>query len=366
MSYTNKQVVLVSRPHGEPKLSDFAVIESEIPSLKEGEILLKTQCFSLDPYMRGRMNVIASYIQPFGLGKVLEGGAICTIEASKNPELKVGDLVLTTTGWQTHGVIKPKIVNELFTDPTNVMKLPSDIKPSLFLGALGLPGYSGYYGIKKIGEPKKGETVVVSAATGGVGSMAGQFAKRMGCYVVGIAGGSEKCKHAVEEFGFDVCVDRYSNTFPEDLKKACPKGIDIYFENVGGPVFFAVHPLLNEFARIAVCGTISWYNDGMTLAEPGLSFRQIIPKLRAILKFIGIDRTPLIIRSMIVKRLKYQGFLIRDHFNEYEMFLKEVAPLIKSGEIKYKEHIVQGIEKAPEAFCGLLKGQNFGKVVIEV
>jgi len=362
----NKQVVLKKRPLGAPKVSDFAIVERELPSLKENEVLLKTLCFSLDPYMRGRMNDIKSYMPSFNLDEVISGQAICRVEDSKNNDLKVGDVVLATTGWQTHAVVKPIVSKKLSLDTDKITKLPSDIRPSLFLGALGLPGFSGYYGLNEIGEPKKGETVVVSAATGGVGSIVGQLAKQKGCFVVGIAGGQEKCKYAVDELGFDSCVDRNSKTFREDLSLACPKGIDIYFENVGGDVFFAVFPLLNEFARVPVCGTISWYNAGMTLGESGSSFGQILAKAKALFQFLRIDYTPILIRSLIVKRIKLQGLLIRDHFDHYEGFIKEVLPLINSGQIKYKEDITKGIEKAPEAFCGLLQGKNFGKAVVEI
>lgn len=366
MTLINKQVVLWKRPQGEPKPSDFGIVENAVPDLKDGEVLLKTLYFSLDPYMRGRMNVSRSYVPPFNLGETLDGAAVCSIEASKSPNLKVGDHVLSTTGWQSYAVIKPIIKETVAHEPNLVTKLPSDVKPSLFLGILGMPGFTAYYGLYDIGEPKKAETVVVSSAAGAVGSLVGQLAKQKGCYVVGIAGGTHKCKHVVEDLCFDACVDYHSKTFASDLKKACPKGIDVYFENVGGSVFYTVLPLLNVFARVPVCGAIAWYNDGKALAEPGYSPSQIIAKSRALWHFLRIDQTPLLLGSMITKRLKFQGFINSDHAEKYGKFVKEILPLVKSDQIKYKEDITKGIEKAPEAFCGLLQGKNFGKAVIEV
>ncbi|MBS0287562.1 MAG: NADP-dependent oxidoreductase [Proteobacteria bacterium] len=364
--YVNKQIVLAKRPKGAPKPSDFSVAQREVPELTEGQVLLKTLYFSLDPYMRGRMNEIKSYIAPFSLGEALTGHAICEVQASKNAELKSGDIVISLTGWQTYAVISPKVSKQMPLEPDTVTKIPTSDKPSLFLGALGMPGFTAYYGLNQIGEPKEGETVVVGAATGPVGSMVGQLAKQKGCTVVGIAGGPQKCKYAVEVFGFDACIDHKSKTFAKDLKKACPKGIDVYFENIAGSVFWAVFPLLNNFARVPVCGAISLYNDALTLAEPGFSPGKMLAKLRAIFHFLRIDKTPVLITSMIVKKLKLQGFIIGDHVEEYDNFLNEILPMVNSGQIKYKEDIVKGIEKAPSAFCGLLKGANFGKVVIEI
>jgi NADPH-dependent curcumin reductase CurA len=367
MTITNKQIVLSQRPSGEVKETDFKLIESPVPKLKDGEVLLKTQYFSLDPYMRSRMNDIDSYIGPNKLNEVLEGAAICIIEDSKNPNFKVGDLFLTFTGWQEYTVVTPNLIKGMAFNPVSVTKLDPDIKPSLYLGALGMPGFTAYHGLLEIGQPKKGETVVVAAATGPVGSMVGQLAKARGCYAVGIAGGSEKCRYAVEHLGFDACVDHKSKTMAQDLKKACPKGIDIYYENVGGPVFSAVLPLLNEFSRVPVCGAVHWYNDGVTLGEKSFSPSQIIPRVAAFSHMLlHLDQTPLIWLAMIGKRIKFQGFIISDNFDDYPQFLKETIPLIKSGKIIAKEDIIKGIENAPQAFAGLLRGKNFGKLVIEI
>jgi len=367
MALTNQQIVLVKRPAGEVNVSDFKLIETPIPELKDGEILLKTKYFSLDPYMRARMNDIQSYADSFKLNEVLEGASICIVEESKNADLKVGDLVLAGTGMQTYAVIKPNLINSLGVDADTVTKLDPDVKPSLYLGALGMPGFTAYHGLLEIGQPKAGETVVVAAATGPVGSMVGQLAKAKGCTVIGIAGGPEKCRYAVEQLGFDACIDHKSKSMAEDLKKACPKGVDIYYENVGGPIFSAVLPLLNLFARVPVCGALHWYNDGVTLAEKNFSPSQIIPRIAAFSHMLlHLDQTPLIWFAMIGKRIKFQGFIISDHYNDYPKFLKETIPLIRSGKIKTKEDIVKGIGNAPQAFAGLLKGKNFGKVVIEI
>jgi len=348
MSIVTNQVTLVSYPQGAPVSTDFKIIETPVPDIKDGEVLLKTLAFTLDPYMRGRMNPTRdSYVPAFALNESLQGASICVVEQSKNPDLKVGDVVLTSTGWQTYAVIKPIVLNEgMPWGPEHVRIIPEGVKASLFLGILGMPGATAYHGLMKIGEPKEGETVVVSAATGAVGSLVGQLAKLKGCRVVGIAGGPEKCAFAVKELSFDACVDHKSPNMAEDLKIACPKGVDVYFENVGGAVLKAVLPLLNPFARVPLCGAIAWYNT------PGLP--------------AGPDFTPLIILSGIGKRIKYQGFIVSDHMDEYNEFLNEVLPLIQAGKIKPKEDVVKGIENAPEAFIGLLQGKNFGKLVIEI
>jgi NADPH-dependent curcumin reductase CurA len=292
------------------------------------------------------MNEGASYAENFKLGEPLTGSAICSVQESKNPSFKVGDLVMTYSGWQTHTILSGKILDVGMPWSDTVKKIPDGVKPSYFLGSLGMPGFTAHHGLMDIGQPKSGETVVVSAATGPVGSMVGQIAKSKGCYVVGIAGGSKKCDLAVNELGFDACVDHKSSSFKEDLKQACSKGIDVYFENVGGPVLMAVIPLLNVFARVPLCGAIAWYNN-VGLPE-------------------GPDFSPLIVLAGIGKRIKYQGFIVSDHNNQYDSFLKETIPLIQSGKIKVKEDVVKGIKNAPEAFIGLLQGKNFGKLVIEI
>lgn len=339
MSIVSKQMLLVNYPVGKPKLDDFKLVETPLPEIKNGEALIKTIYFSLDPYMRGRMSQANSYAEGYKLGEVMYGGAVCVVEQSKNPLLNVGDLVSTFTGWQTHAVLNDAAIKM-------TQKPPKEIKPSLSLGALGMPGFTAYHGLMKIGEPKAGETVVVAAATGPVGSMVGQLAKLKGCRVVGIAGGSEKCAYAVSELGFDVCLDHKSATFKDDLKNACPKGIDIYFENVGGMVFDAVRPLLNIFARVPLCGFISAYNQINNLKETGFSTS--------------------ILLEILIKRMRVQGFIISDHFNHINEFLNEVAPMVLSGKIKFKEDFVKGIENAPAAFIGMLEGKNFGKLIIEI
>ena len=368
MTLMNQQIILVTRPEGSPKLSDFSLIESPVPDLKDGEVLLKTKYFSLDPYMRGRMNVSDSYIDPYKLGESLEGYSICTVERSNNPDLSEGDVVLTSTGWQKYAVSKFELLSRGMPGNINsVKKISSSVNPSFYLGALGMPGFTGYYGLNKIGQPKDGETVVVAAATGPVGSMVGQLAKLKGCRVVGIAGGPDKCRFAMQDLGFDACIDHKSKKMAEELKQACPKGIDVYYENVGGPVFSAVLPLLNPFARVPVCGVVYWYNDAATLREPGFGLNQFLPKMSAFSHMLlHIDQTPMILGSIIAKRLKFQGFIISDHYDEYDNFIKEVLPLIEFGKIKVKEDIVKGIEKAPEAFIGLLQGKNLGKLLIEI
>lgn len=368
MSIISQQVTLVSRPNGSPKLTDFKLIETKLPELKEGEVLLKTKYFSLDPYMRPRMNAAkGSYIASFQLNTVLDGAAISVVEQTKSEHFQVGDIVLNETGWQTHAIRPGKLSDGMSLSSGSLTKLPDNIKTSYFLGALGMTGLTAYEGLLKIGQPKAGETVVVSAATGAVGSMVGQLAKLQGCRVVGIAGGKSKCDYAVQELGFDDCIDYKDKSFKQNLKKACPNKIDIYFENVGGTVFNTVLSLLNNFARIPVCGLISYYNDGSTLQQRAFSIGSIFAKIKAVYRmFLHFDQTPLIFSSILGKRIKIQGFIISDYFDAYGVFLKETMPLIQSGQIKVKEDVVKGIENSPEAFIGLLQGKNFGKLVIEV
>lgn len=363
----NKQVVLASRPNGIPTLDNFKIIDTPIPALKDGEVLLKTLYFSLDPYMRPRMNETkGSYIDCFQLNAPLDGAAVCMIEESKCDDLKPGDMVLSTTGWQTHAVCSGKLGDQTSMD-MSLFKISSEVKPSLYLGALGMPGLTAHYGLLAIGQPKPGETVVVSAATGAVGAMVGQLAKMKGCRVVGIAGGPAKCQYALQELGYDACIDYKTTSFAQDLKKACPKKIDIYYENVGGRIFKTILPLLNNFARIPVCGAITYYNDGATLQEPGYKPAALLAKMKAFIRlFLHLDHTPILLSSIIGKRLKLQGFIVADHGDEYGSFLSETIPLIQSGKIKIKEDIVKGIENSPAAFIKLLNGNNFGKLIIEV
>jgi NADPH-dependent curcumin reductase CurA len=369
MSLTNQLVTLVNRPTGALKLDDFKLEQAPVPEIRDGEVLLRTICFSIDPYMRFRMNEGDLEGESFKLGSVIEGASICSVEQSKNPDLKVGDLVLADTGWQTYAVFKGDVLSQgfPFAGLPGLKKISKDVKSSYYLGALGMPGFTGFYALMAVGEPKPGETVVISAATGAVGSMAGQLAKLKGCRVVGIAGGETKCRYAVQELGFDACIDHKSKSFAKNLKAACPNGIDIYVENVGGSIFWTVLELFNENARIPIIGGIAWYNSAAVLIEPGFKLRQIFPKIKALLKMLfNVDRSPLLFMLSIGKRLKLQGLVITDHLEGYNDFLKEITPLIQSGKIKIKEDVVKGIDHAPKAFISLLEGKNFGKLVIEV
>lgn len=335
---TNHQVLLASRPVGAPKPENFLIVETQIPDLSEGQVLLKTLYLSLDPYMRGRMSDAPSYAAPVEVGGVMVGGTVSRVLESRHPSYQVGDLVLGSGGWQSHAVI----------DGAGLFKLhPSMPQPSLALGVLGMPGFTAYMGLLDIGNPKVNETVVVAAASGAVGSVVGQVAKLKGCHAVGIAGGAEKCRYVVEELGFDECIDHYDPDFEQQLKEACPKGIDVYFENVGGAVFDAVLPLLNVRARVPLCGLIANYNDTSAKA--------------------GLDRSSLLPRTLLTKRIKMQGFIIFDDYgSRYNEFLAQMSVWLNAGEIKFREDVVDGLENAPQAFIGLLEGKNFGKLLVRV
>ncbi|MDF7809369.1 NADP-dependent oxidoreductase [Pontiellaceae bacterium B12219] len=335
---TNRRIVLNTRPHGAPKPSDFRLEEATVPTPGKGEVLLRTLYLSLDPYMRGRMSAGPSYAPPVALNDVMVGGTVARVEQSNHTDYAAGDLVLSYSGWQDFAV----------SDGTGLVKLdPAMEHPSLALGVLGMPGFTAYMGLLDIGQPQPGETVAVAAATGAVGSVVGQIAKLKGCRVVGIAGGAEKCRVAVEELGFDACIDHRADDLNEQLAAACPDGIDVYFENVGGKVFDAVLPLLNTQARIPLCGLIAHYND--TELPP------------------GPDRLSLLMSTILVKRITMRGFIIFDDYApRYPEFAAEMTEWVKEGKIKIREDIVQGLENAPEAFIGLLEGKNAGKLVIQV
>jgi len=334
----NRQMVLASRPFGVPKAENFSFIKSDKPTPKAGEVLLRTVFLSLDPYMRGRMNDAESYAEPVALNEVMVGGSVCRVEESNHHDYKKGDWVVAFGGWQDYSVING---NEL-------LKLDSNMaNPSHALGVLGMPGLTAYMGLLDIGQPKAGETVVVAAATGAVGSLVGQIAKLKGCKVIGIAGGDTKCQYAVETLGFDYCLDHKSDDLAEQLKAVCSSGIDVYFENVGGKVFDAVMPLLNSSARIPLCGLISQYNATE------------LPN--------GPDRMSLLMGTLLVKRIKMQGFIVFDDYgHRYPEFSQQMSTWLAAGEIKYKEHRVEGLENSVNAFIGLLKGENFGKLVVRV
>jgi NADPH-dependent curcumin reductase CurA len=337
MLETARRIVLASRPVGEPKPSDFRLEEFAVPQPGPGEILLRTKFLSLDPYMRGRMSDAPSYAKPVGVDEVMEGGTVNEVIASNNDKYTIGDIVLAHTGWRTHAVSKG----------VGLRKLDPSVAPvSTALGVLGMPGMTAYTGLLEIGQPKAGETVVVSAASGAVGSVVGQIARIKGARAVGIAGGPDKCRYVTDELGFDACVDHRAADFPAQLKAACPKGIDVYFENVGVPVFDAVLPLFNAFARIPVCGVIAQYN--MTELPP------------------GPDRVPLLLRNVLTKRLTFRGFIVSDFAAKFPDFIRDVPQWIKEGRIKYREDIAEGLENAPQTFMGLLKGKNFGKQLVRV
>jgi NADPH-dependent curcumin reductase CurA len=332
-----RRIVLASRPVGEPKPSDFRLEQFAVPQPGPGQLLLRTKWLSLDPYMRGRMSDAPSYAKPVGVGEVMEGGTVGEVAASNNPDYRPGDIVLAHTGWQTHAL----------SDGAGLRKLDPQRAPvQTALGVLGMPGMTAYTGLREIGKPKAGETVVVSAGSGAVGSVVGQIAKIVGARVVGIAGGADKCRYVKNELGFDGCVDHRAADFPERLKAACPNGIDVYWENVGGPIFEAVLPLLNFFARVPVCGLISQYNA--TELPP------------------GPNRLPQLLRATLTRRLTIRGFIVWDFAALQDEFLRDVSQWIKDGRIKYREDIVDGLENAPQAFIGLLKGRNFGKQLVRV
>jgi NADPH-dependent curcumin reductase CurA len=331
---TNRRVLLKSRPQGEPTPGNFDVVEAPVPEPKDGEYLSRTIWLSLDPYMRGRMSEARGYAANVNLGDAMVGGTVGQVVTSRNPKFKEGDFVVEYSGWQSHAV----------SNGAASIKLdPAQAPLSTALSVLGMPGMTAWWGLMQIGKPKAGETVAVSAASGAVGSVVGQLAKLHGCRAVGIAGGKDKCDYVVKELGFDACVDYRaagSNLFNE-LRAAAPKGIDVYFENVGGAVQAAVLPQLNDFARVPLCGLVSQYNEMQM--NPGPDWR-----------------------LLLVRRVTVTGFIVSDHITGMDGFWKEVPTAVKAGKIKYREDIVQGLENAPQAFIGLLKGRNFGKLLVQV
>ncbi len=334
----NQQILLDNRPTGEAVTSNFKLVSSDTPTLADGQVLVRHHFMSLDPYMRGRMNDAKSYAQPQALGQVMGGGTAGEVVESKNPKFAVGDKVVGMGGWQEYSVVDAN-------QPGALRKVDTTHVPlSHYLGAVGMPGVTAWYGLVKIIEPKAGQTVVVSAATGAVGSAFGALAKARGCRAVGIAGGPDKCKYAVDELGFDVCIDyklhKDAASLSKALKDACPDGIDGYFENVGGVILDAVLSRMNAFGRIALCGMIAGY-DGQPLP---MSYPQLI----------------------LTNRLKIQGFIVSEHMEVWPEALKELGTLVGTGKLKPRETIAQGIVAAPEAFLGLLKGKNFGKQLVKL
>jgi NADPH-dependent curcumin reductase CurA len=328
----NRQILLKSRPEGAPGLDNFELVERPVPEPGEGEVLMRTLYLSLDPYMRGRMSAAKSYAKPAAVGEPMVGGTVGEIVASRNPKFSVGDIVLGYGGWQEYAL----------SSGTALRKLdPAAAPVSTALGVLGMPGMTAYVGLLEIGQPKPGETVVVAAASGAVGSVVGQIAKIKGCRAVGIAGGADKCRFVTGELGFDACVDHRAPDFARALEAACPKGIDVYFENVGGAVQQTVWPLLNDFARIPVCGLIAQYNSPTPMPGPDMF-------------------------SVLRKRLMLRGFIVSDFAAKQGDFLREAGEWVRTGRLKYREDVADGLEQAPAAFLGLLQGKNFGKMLVRV
>jgi NADPH-dependent curcumin reductase CurA len=334
---TNRRIVLASRPTGRPTQDNFRIEEQVVPILEEGQILLRTLYLSLDPYMRGRMSAAESYAAPYEVDSVMGGGTVCQVEDSRNENFKEGDMVLSYSGWQEYDV----------SDGRGVTKLdPRIARPSYALGVLGMPGLTAYFGLLELGQPKAGETVVLAASTGAVGSVVGQIAKLKGCRVVGIAGAQEKLDYATDELGYDACISHRDPNMASQLADHCPDGIDVYFENVGGSSWEAVMPLLNNSARVPVCGLIAHYNQ--TSLPP------------------GPDRMSQLQLMILVKRIRMQGFIISDHFDRFGDLTTDMGPWLENGQIKYREDIVTGLENAPEAFLGLFSGNNFGKLIVKM
>ena len=337
MTNVNRRIVLAARPHGEPNASHFRLEEARMPMAKAGEVLLANHYLSLDPYMRGRMSAAKSYAEPVAIGDTMVGATVAEVIESQHPDYRVGETVVGFGGWQDFAV----------SDGRGLRRLDPEAAPvTTALGILGMPGMTAYTGLLNIGQPKAGETVVVAAATGPVGSLVGQIAKRKGARAVGIAGGPEKCAFLRDTLGFDAAVDHRAEDFPDALAAACPDGIDVYFENVGGAVFDAVLPLLNNFARIPVCGLVSGYNA--TELPP------------------GPDRVPVLMRAILSKRLHVQGFIVWDFAAQESAFLQDVGAWLREGLVVHREDIVDGLEKAPDAFAGLLQGRNFGKLIVRI
>lgn len=329
----NMQILLAHRPQGWVKESDFKIVETDLPELRDGEFLVMNLWLSLDPYMRGRMNDAKSYAAKTELGAVMVGGTVGVVTESRNPKFQVGTRVLGYFGWQSYGI----------SDGKGLRILPGTegVPLSAYLGALGMPGITAWVGLMSIGQPKSGETVVVSAASGAVGSVVGQLAKTKGCRVVGIAGGKAKCDYVVNELGFDACMDYKAGQLAENLAAAAPDGIDVYFENVGGEILDTVLTQLNAFARIPLCGFVSQYN----VTQP-----------YAIRNF----------GALLTNRVKLQGFIVSEHTDLWPQAMQELESLVSSGQLKYRETIAEGLQNAPAAFIGMLKGENLGKQLVKV
>jgi NADPH-dependent curcumin reductase CurA len=330
MAAPNKQVLLASRPQGSVTEENFRIVEAPVATPAAGEVLVKNEWLSLDPYMRGRMSEAKSYVPPVPIGEVMVGQTVGEVIESQDPRFKPGDKVLTHLGWQLYGVAKGSELTRI-----DVKRAPA----SYYLGILGMPGITAWFGLSEIGQPKAGETVVVSAASGAVGSVVGQLAKIKGCRAVGIAGGKAKCDYVVQELGFDACVDYKAGNLLDNLREACPKGVDVDFENVGGEILDALLRLMNRFSRIVVCGLIAEYNEPYCYKA---------------------------LRSVLVNRIRMQGMIVFDWKDRYGEALEALVRYHAEGKLKYRESVVHGIDNAPKGLIALLKGENFGKQVVKL
>lgn len=334
----NHQILLASRPAGEPTVDNFRLVQTPVPALADGQVLVRHHYLSLDPYMRGRMNDGKSYAQPQPLDAVMIGGTVGEVVESRHPGFAAGDRVVGMGGWQQYSVVDATQLGMLRKVDTTHIPLAA------YLGAVGMPGVTAWVGLTQIIAPKEGETVVVDAASGAVGSAVGQLAKARGCRVVGLAGGADKCAYVTDELGFDACIDYRQHpdlkSMLRALKEAAPNGIDGHFENVGGLILDAVMLRMNAFGRIAFCGMIAGYNgEPIPMANPSL---------------------------ILVSRLKLQGFIVSEHMNLWPQALKELGTMVATGKLKYRETVAEGLAAAPEAFLGLLKGRNFGKQLVKL
>jgi NADPH-dependent curcumin reductase CurA len=328
----NTRVLLTRRPEGEPKTDDFQVVKEPVPAPRDGEVLLRTRFLSLDPYMRGRMSAAKSYAKPVEVGEVMVGGTISEVAESKNDGFRKGDVVLAQGGWQSYAL----------SNGAGLRKLDTDGLPVTYaLGILGMPGLTAHCALLEIGNPQPGETVVVSAASGAVGAVAGQIAKLKGCRAVGVAGSDDKCRYVVETLHFDACINRRTENLDDALERHCPEGVDVYFDNTGGPILEAVMRHLRLHARIAIVGMIDQYNATKAPAGPNL-------------------------RPLLVNRAKVEGFLVSDHAAHAEAFERDMRAWLRDGKLHYKEDVVEGLENAPRALIGLLRGENFGKLIVKV
>jgi NADPH-dependent curcumin reductase CurA len=333
MTTPNRRWVLASRPLDEPSAENFRLENGPVPEPADGQMLVQNLYLSIDPYMRGRMSDRASYVRPLEIGELMMGGTVGRVIASKSPDYQVSDLLVGYGAWQDYALFS--------AGDRQVLRVDPDLPPTTALGVCGMPGVTAYFGLLKVGEPKAGETVVVSAASGAVGSVVGQLARQSGCRVVGVAGGPAKCQYVTEELGFDACVDHRAPDLPERVRAACPAGIDVYFENVGGKVLDAVAPLLNRGARVPICGFISQYNE----AEPV---------------------TPFSVLGALPEPPFHRFFLVWEWPEEYSGVAAELARQVKAGKLRYREDISHGLSQAPNALRAVLRGENFGKKVVRV